>query len=1757
MLTHLGIDMGLRLLLVVVIPALVTCQTWNQATLNLFSQHLKVSWKVKDNTQNELTTQVEVTLTNEGSKTLSKEDQWGIYFDCIYMIEPGNLPHPDGYVLPGQGIVVTHLTGTHFKMEPTEDFLDFPQKKSRKIKFKMQYWSVAMTDIMPNWYIIAPLLQPMVIQSTVGNKLDFVESFGNVEQFKRYDYDMYSPYTAQERYARNRVEDIFEDDEIRIVPRPHQVKVDREVNMTFDTSTWKILAPDTLNEEAAYLREKANIEIGAPTAEYEVIRLLMEDVHITGDVIAHSPDAYSLDVDPANQIIIIKGNSQSGVFYGVQTLLNLIENNGGILYDTFIKDAPRFEYRGMHLDVARNFHSKEDVIKLLDLMSMYKLNKFHFHLTDDEGWRLEIPKLPELTQIGARRCYDIDETKCLLPQIGSGPTFTTSGSGFYTTRDYRDILKEAKRRHIEVIPEFDMPGHARAAIKAMEVRHIKYARTNTEEAMKFKLVEENDPSKYFSTQMFTDNAINPCLNSTYAFIEYVMDQVLLLHQEIQPLRIFNFGGDEVAKGAWVNSTACQTMSNSIKVSTTKLKEHFFTRVAELAASKNLNLAAWEDGLMHGGSAVYDRDLAGSAEVYAFTWDNVWEWGSAGRAYNLSNHNYKVVMAQATHLYFDHPYEPDPEEMGYYWATRFTDSQKTFGFMPENIYENIDTARSGKPLTREQVCGDHSQSCPPLKSRENIAGIQGQLWSETVRTSDDIDYRLFPRMLALAERAWHRASWEKMSDKEARNRDMTADWESFARAVGRRELHRLDSLGVKYRIPPPGGRIEDGILKTTSSFPGLPVQYSQDGGQTWYLSTDDVIISNSDPVLLRTRSADLSRNSRVVTLHPTPLVPIVNQPIVDNVAQSLVVKYAVLDNFKNGAKSFIAQISLTNKGAHDIQAGNWGLYLFSIYKIEPDYPNGFVFEATKVKFTHIDGCLFKMETVHGFEPIKPGEQRKLKITIQNWSVSRTDVMPNWYIWAEGMKPRIISSTTGEGLSFVADFDTPNKWKRYNTDNFKDYYDPYSPATRFRRNEKVHDLGTAPLPIIPTPVSMETGKQGTVSLATCCWVIVSHPMFMNQADYLRQSMIDFGMEEPKMSDEKPPKQYILIKFAEAGVEVNGNISSSPDAYTLTVDPGPEIIEVTAVATSGAFYGIQTILSLALKHPVKGTIPGMTVKDEPRFEFRGMHLDVGRNFHSLDSVLTLLDVMAMYKLNKFHFHLTDDEGWRLEIPGLEELTMVGGRRCHDLSQTQCLSPQLGSGPFSNNSGSGYYTKTDYQTILGYAAERQIEVIPEIDMPGHAHAAIRALEARRLKLLSEGDFENADIYNLRDPQDTSKYSSNQMFTDNAVNPCINTTYTFILYVMSEIEKMHRDINPLRTFHFGGDEVAVGAWVNSTACQRLKQFSPRLKEYMIQRASLFSSDLGVNLGSWEDGLTASGNEPFDRSLLINKAVYANAWDNVWEWGTAPRAYIFANSGYKVVMSQATHLYFDHPYEPDPEERGYYWATRYTDTRKTFGFMPDNLYGNIDVQRTGKPITRADVCGQHDEKCPSLTAPENIVGMQGHLWSETSRTSNEMFYMIFPRLLALAERVWHKSSWESIEDATQRESAKSIDWEKFANSLGHQDLLLLDRMGIPYRIPPPGGRVFKDVLIATSPFPGLPIEASFNGGRTWTEVTRDGIKVKNGQTVTLTTKSADNTRRSRAVTLEVSGITVVAAGGAHKPMTSCATFIVTLLVSVLFRYTNH
>ena len=177
------------------------------------------------------------------------------------------------------------------------------------------------------------------------------------------------------------------------------------------------------------------------------------------------PGAYELKIGKKEARVI--GFDQAGVFYGLQSILSLVPSDGsGKIATLDASDAPRFQYRGIFLDVARNFHKKDAVLRLLDQMAAYKLNKFHFHLSDDEGWRIEIPGLPELTEVGGQRCHDLSETTCLLPQYGQGPD---AYGGFFSRQDYIDIIKYAQARQIEVIPEIDMP--ARAAVVSMEARY--------------------------------------------------------------------------------------------------------------------------------------------------------------------------------------------------------------------------------------------------------------------------------------------------------------------------------------------------------------------------------------------------------------------------------------------------------------------------------------------------------------------------------------------------------------------------------------------------------------------------------------------------------------------------------------------------------------------------------------------------------------------------------------------------------------------------------------------------------------------------------------------------------------------------------------------------------------------------------------------------------------------------------------------------------------------------------------------------------------------------------------------------------------------------------------------------------------------------------------------------------------------------------------------------------------------------------------
>lgn len=232
----------------------------------------------------------------------------------------------------------------------------------------------------------------------------------------------------------------------------------------------------------------------------------------------------------------------------------------------------------------------------------------------------------------------MSERTCLMSQLGSGPNMTSSVNGYYTVKDYTEILKAAKRHYIEVIPELDMPGHARAAIKSMEARS-KTISGNT--GSMYILTDPKDKSHYQSVQMFSDNALNPCVAGSFKFLTHLLYELKAMHKPIMPLKNYHFGGDEVGNGAWLKSPACQKLMKSSAFTTSDVKHYFVSMVSNLTASLNLDISAWEDGLMDTSEQVFPRKSIENENVTAYAWDNIWEWNKASRAYKFANAGYKV------------------------------------------------------------------------------------------------------------------------------------------------------------------------------------------------------------------------------------------------------------------------------------------------------------------------------------------------------------------------------------------------------------------------------------------------------------------------------------------------------------------------------------------------------------------------------------------------------------------------------------------------------------------------------------------------------------------------------------------------------------------------------------------------------------------------------------------------------------------------------------------------------------------------------------------------------------------------------------------------------------------------------------------------------------------------------------------------------------------------------------------------------------
>ncbi|HFP9303501.1 TPA: beta-N-acetylhexosaminidase [Raoultella planticola] len=860
----------------------------NQQTVDQISQ-LKINYTVVDNhaalhgvdcaslgadwaSCNKAT----IRLTNDGDAITGKD--WAIYFSSIRRI----------LSVDNARFKVTHIIGDLHKLEPTDKFSAFPAGQAVDIPIINEYWQLFMSDVIPRWYVTSTDAQPKVIASTDTEDLNQIVTPIRGDLWKSTAADNNVLMTAEVRFEKNNDVKLLNASSLRgqIVPTPRVVNVhDRDVDLShgvkLDLSALPKPSAEAITERFSLLGLKTDrgypvrTEISAPSFQGK------EAV----------PGAYTLKIDEKGALVT--GYDRAGVFYGLQSILSLVPAEGPMKIATLeARDAPRFQYRGLFIDVARNFHSKAAILRALEQMAALKLNKFHLHLSDDEGWRIEIPGLPELTEVGGKRCHDLTEKTCLLPQLGSGPDSSTNGSGWFSRADYIEILKYAKARQIDVIPEIDMPAHARAATISMEARYDRLMKEGKEKAAnEFRLLDPDDTSVTTGVQFYDRTGyLNPCLPSSRHFVDKVMGEIQKMHEEAGlPLTTWHFGGDEAkniylgagytdknnpqeGKGQieqrnqdkpWAKSAVCQVMLKEGKVADIEhLPSWFAVEVSQLVNQHGIaKMQAWQDGLKHAKDAT---DFATQKTAVNF-WDTLF-WDGAESVNDWANKGYEVVISNPDYVYLDHPYEVNPQEPGFYWATRFSDERKIFGFAPNNLPQNAETSldRDGNPFE-----GKADKEWP------GAYGLSAQIWSEIVRTDEEMEYRLFPRLFSVAERAWHQAAWEQdylkgksykagvthHVDAKAQNKD----WIRFANILGSRELAKMEKASIAFRLPVPGAKITNGKLEANTSFPGMIIEYSTNGGSSWQRYDDNAQPQVQGAVNVRTVSADGKRFSRIDTV----------------------------------------------------------------------------------------------------------------------------------------------------------------------------------------------------------------------------------------------------------------------------------------------------------------------------------------------------------------------------------------------------------------------------------------------------------------------------------------------------------------------------------------------------------------------------------------------------------------------------------------------------------------------------------------------------------------------------------------------------------------------------------------------------------------------------------------------------------------------------------------------------------------------------
>jgi hexosaminidase len=479
-------------------------------------------------------------------------------------------------------------------------------------------------------------------------------------------------------------------------------------------------------------------------------------------------EGYVLETTPKG--IVISANQTAGLFYGAQTLIQLlpkeIESKSAIkalwsIPSVKITDYPRFGWRGIMLDVSRHFFPKEEVKLYIDQIARLKFNTFHWHLTDDNGWRIEIKSLPKLTQVGAWR---VPRAGHFGERADPKPGEAATDGGFYTQEDVKEIIRYAQDRNITIVPEIDVPGHSMAALAAYPELSCRKD-TNT----------RVNPGTHFAEwygdgtfKMKIENTLNPSDEKVYEFMDKVLTEVAALF----PNQYIHVGGDECYKGYWAQDPGCQALMKKLKIHEVEhLQGYFMGRIEKILKAKGKKMLGWDE-ILEGGI---------SPEATVMSWRGIKGGVEAAKM------GHDVVMTPSSYAYLDYQQGEPTIEPPIYSGLR------------------VKTCYTFEPV-------------PDGVDAKYILGGQGNLWSEQVPTLRHAQYMIYPRAWALSEVFW--------SPKTSKN------WENFAKRM-EAHFDRADVAEINYSRavydPIIKTSIKDGnlMLDMESEMPGLDIFYTID------------------------------------------------------------------------------------------------------------------------------------------------------------------------------------------------------------------------------------------------------------------------------------------------------------------------------------------------------------------------------------------------------------------------------------------------------------------------------------------------------------------------------------------------------------------------------------------------------------------------------------------------------------------------------------------------------------------------------------------------------------------------------------------------------------------------------------------------------------------------------------------------------------------------------------------------------------------